>query len=435
MKEILFLCHRIPYPPNKGDKIRAYHELRALSEHYRVHLGTFVDDAGDWQHCGALEAYCGETCYRPLPPLQARIRSAAGLVTGDPLSFPYYRDRKLQRWVDRIMQQRPIDAVVVFSSTMATYVQRYDDARRVLDFVDVDSEKWRQYAPTASVPMRWIYAREGHRLLAAERRLASSFDASVFVSEAEARLFKKRAPESADRIMAVPNGVDSTYFDPDRDYPDPYDGGGRRTLVFTGAMDYRANIDAVAWFTYQVLPMIRKVRSDAIFCIVGARPARAVLDLAQLPGVEVTGTVDDVRPYLAHAALAVAPLRIARGLQNKVLEALAMGKRVVMTPEAATGLKPLSPEFAAIESEPEVLAQHAIRFMPYNTPSPLVGEAQSNALRGKWEVAAEISARNYVLHNYSWSSQLQQFLALVEGSDAIFETTLIRAKTLAGDLA
>lgn len=438
MKEILFLCHRIPYPPNKGDKIRAYHQLRALAERYTVHLGTFIDDRADWQHCGTLDKLCGETCYRPLPPLRARIRSVAGLVTGEPLSFPYYRDRKLQQWVDRIMRQRSIVVVVVFSSTMATYAQRHDGVRRVLDFVDVDSEKWRQYAPTIKVPMRWIYAREGHKLLAAERKLASSFDASVFVSEAEANLFRQRAPESAEHVMAIPNGVDSAYFDPDREYLDPYDGSGRHTLVFTGAMDYRANIDAVTWFAHEVLPLIRKERPNARFCIVGAHPARAVLDLAQRPGVEVTGTVDDVRPYLAHAACAVAPLRIARGLQNKVLEALAMGKRVVMTPEAATGLKTPEPAFAAIESVPAALAQNAIRFMPRNLPCHLVGQVQSHSARDEEEdeeTTVDISARSYVLQNYSWDNQLTRFLALVDGAQAVPGKTLSQVEALAGDSA
>lgn len=424
MKEVLFLCHRIPYPPNKGDKIRAFHLLRALAATHVVHLGTFVDDDDDWQHRATLNECCGETCYQPLPPLRARIRSGIGLFTGAPLSFPYYRNQKLQRWVDRLLQQRTIQSIVVFSSTMATYVERHGAHRRVLDFVDVDSEKWRQYAPTTSIPMRWLYAREGRRLLAAERKLASSFDASVFVSEAEAELFKQRAPESAARVVAVRNGVDSTYFDPDRGYPDPYDGSGPQTLVFTGAMDYRANIDAVTWFAHEVLPLIRKVRPDTRFCIVGAHPTRAVRDLAQRPGIEVTGTVDDVRPYLAHAALAVAPLRIARGLQNKVLEALAMGKRVVMTPEAATGLKKLNPAFAAIESDPEALADHAIRFMPYNTaPSPLVREG---------EPKTETSPRNYILQNYSWESQLKQFLALVEESEIASEQMAARDRALAG---
>lgn len=396
MKELLFLCHRIPYPPNKGDKIRAFHLLSALAQRYTVHLGTFVDDPEDWNHRDRLNALCAQQCYRPLPPGRARLRSLSGLLRGQPLSFPYYRDRTLRNWVARIMRERSIDAIVVFSSAMAPYVERYGHVRRVLDFVDVDSEKWRQYAATAGMPARWIYAREGRKLLAAERALAASFDASIFVSDAETELFQARAPECADRVSAVPNGVDSAYFDPAQHYADPYGGEGQRTLVFTGAMDYRANIDAVRWFAHEVLPLIRQSQPDVSFFIVGTRPAREVVALAQLPGVEVTGAVADVRPYLAHAALAVAPLRIARGLQNKVLEALSMGKPVVLTPEAAAGLTPLSPEFAAIASQPQALAGHVMRFL------------NAGGASGHPDMA-----RAYVLEHYAWSRQLRRFLALV----------------------
>lgn len=439
MKEILFLCHRIPYPPNKGDKIRAFHLLSALADNYTVSLGTFVDDPEDWKHRTVLDTLCAETCYRPLSSARARVRSLAGLFNGQPLSFPYYRDRPLQQWVDRVMQQRPIGAIVVFSSAMASYAERYVQVRRVLDFVDVDSEKWRQYAPKAGIPMCWVYAREGRKLLTAERRLAATFDASVFVSEAETQLFQERAPECSARTRPVANGVDSAYFDPGLEYPDPYAEKGVRTLVFTGAMDYRANIDAVVWFVHEVLPLIRDKQADVSFCIVGARPARQVLELARHPGVAVTGTVDDVRPYLAHAAVAVAPLRIARGLQNKVLEALAMGKRVVLTPEAAAGLKPLNPEFAAVESEPQALAKCIMEFTqctaavrshqgttlaPRSTPS-------NGALDNSSDNRSS-APRDYILENYSWNGQLKPFLALVEGSDAVPVKTPTDPKSLAG---
>lgn len=433
MKEILFLCHRIPYPPNKGDKIRAFHLLRALADDYTVHLGTFVDDADDWQHRHALDEMCAETCYRPLSSLRARVRSLTGFLTNEPLSFPYYRDAKLQQWVNQTMRERPIDAIVVFSSTMAPYVTDYEHVRRVLDFVDVDSEKWRQYAPTAGIPMRWIYAREGQKLLAAERNLAASFDVSVFVSEAEAKLFRERAPECADATVSVPNGVDSAYFDPDLGYADPYDGNGNNTCVFIGAMDYRANIDAVVWFAREVWPLVREQRPSMIFYIVGARPAREVQELARQPGIEVTGTVADVRPYLAHAALAVAPLRIARGLQNKVLEALSMGKRVVLTPEAAAGLKPLDPQYAAIESEPVALAQKIAQFLENNakfernTPSPLAGEGRGE---GKSN-----TPRNYVLQHYSWGTQLKQFMSLIEGAHPATNKPTLAPELLAEDSA
>ncbi|HLQ84670.1 MAG TPA: TIGR03087 family PEP-CTERM/XrtA system glycosyltransferase [Salinisphaeraceae bacterium] len=396
-KEILFLCHRIPYPPNKGDKIRAFHLLQGLAEQYTVHLGTFIDAPEDWAQRPVLDAYCAQTCYRPLAPRWARLRSLAGLLSGQPLSFPYYRDRQLQQWVNQLLRERPLHAVVVFSSTMAQYVETHGNIRRVLDCVDVDSEKWRQYAQNAAIPMRWVYAREGRRLLAAERRLAASFAATTFVSKAEAELFCSHAPECAARVHAVPNGVDSAYFDPALDHADPYAGAGSRTMVFTGAMDYRANVDAVQWFAHDVLPLIRKQQPAAQFVIVGTRPAREVLALADLPGVHVTGAVADIRPYLAHAAVAVAPLRIARGLQNKVLEALAMDRPVVLTPEAATGLVPLDAEYAALAAEPQALAEQILHRLDAGVERHVAG-----------------AARQYVLAHYGWQRQLTRFTALLE---------------------
>lgn len=396
MQELLFLCHRIPYPPNKGDKVRAFHLLQGLARHYRVHLGTFVDDTADWAGRRVLNALCAEQCYRPLNVSAAGWRSVSALCRGEPLSLACYHDRAMHAWVERIMRERPIRAIVVFSGAMGAYAAPYEGVPRVLDLVDVDSEKWRQYAGTSSGPMRWIYTREGRTLLAAERALAASFDDSVFVSEAEAEIFRGRAPECSARVNAIPNGVDTAWFDPALSHPDPYQGRGGSTLVFTGAMDYRANIDAVTWFAHRVLPGIRRRRPDVQFCVVGARPARAVSRLARLDGVRVTGAVADIRPWLAHAALAVAPLRIARGLQNKVLEALAMARPVLLTPQAAAGLAPLSGEMAAISPDPAELGRLAERY-----------------LRDTSRIQPVDAARHYVLAHYDWDRLTDRFLDLL----------------------
>jgi sugar transferase (PEP-CTERM/EpsH1 system associated) len=265
------------------------------------------------------------------------VMSATALLTNRPLSLDYYRSRSLSEWVARLHRKLPVSRVLVFSSVMAQFVEPERYARKVIDFVDVDSAKWSQYAVQKSWPMNRVYAREGRQLLRYERRVARDFDASLFVSAQEAALFSGLAPESAARIGWFSNGVDSSYFSPMHDFDNPYPEGGP-VMVFTGAMDYWPNVDAVQWFADDILPGILQRHPEARFCIVGARPTPQVQALAQRPGIHVTGTVPDVRPYLAHAQISVAPLRIARGIQNKVLEAMAMAKPVIVSPQALEGI-------------------------------------------------------------------------------------------------
>jgi polysaccharide biosynthesis protein PslH len=339
MNDLLYLVHRIPYPPNKGDKIRSFNILKHLAGHYRVHLGAFVDDPDDWRYREDLAPYCASLFLCPLHRRRARVTSLRGFLTGAPLTVPYYHDRRMERWV-RDTLESGVSQALVFSSAMAQYLPQRPDPNlhTVVDFVDVDSDKWRQYAAGHGFPMKQVYQREARRLLAFERATAARNDFSLFVSEEEAALFRALAPESAAKVHAIDNGVDTAYFSPDRDYPNPY-APGTRNLVFTGAMDYWANVDAVTFFADEVFPQVREAIPEARFVIVGARPAPAVQRLGTRPGVTVTGAVHDVRPYLAHAQAAVAPLRVARGVQNKVLEAMAMARPVIVTQQALDGLR------------------------------------------------------------------------------------------------
>jgi sugar transferase (PEP-CTERM/EpsH1 system associated) len=289
-----------------------------------VHLGTFVDDPADWQYLAPVQAVCAEVCVQPLSPWRARFRALAALLRGEPLTVGVYRDRVLQAWVDRLLATRKVDLILCYSSGVAPLVMGYGRPRRVMDFVDVDSDKWQQYAQqTRGGLKRWVYRREARCLAQFERTVATRFDASVLVSAAEAAFFRKLVPASADKVHGIPNGVDAGYWDPSLACPSPYP-PGERVVVFVGAMDYRANVDAARWFAHDVWPRIAAGRQDAHFYIVGSRPTAAVRALAQLAGITVTGRVEDVRPYLAHAHVVAAPLRIARGVQNKVVEALAM---------------------------------------------------------------------------------------------------------------
>lgn len=363
MQSVLFLCHRLPWPPSKGDKIRSYHVLQRLAERYRVYLGTFVDDPADWRHLAPVEALCAEMCIRPLPPWRAGWRALAALTRGEALTVGVYRDRVMRHWVERLLAEHKLELALCYSSGVAPFVMRHTQLRRVMDFVDVDSDKWHQYAQQARGGVkRMLYRREARRLAEFERTIATQFDASVFVSEAEAAFFRHLVPESAGRVHGIPNGVDAGYWDPQRACSSPYR-PGERVVVFVGAMDYRANVDAVRWFAQEVWPRIAARRQDARFYIVGSRPTTAVRALGQLAGITVTGRVEDVRPYLAHAHAVAAPLRIARGIQNKVLEALAMEKVLLATPAAYAGVADFAGRQGCIDESPEVMAAEALRWL------------------------------------------------------------------------
>jgi sugar transferase (PEP-CTERM/EpsH1 system associated) len=325
------------------------------------------------------------------------LRSLGALLRNRALSFDYYRDAGMQAWVDATVQRHGIGRVVVFSSPMAQYAQALPQARRVIDFVDVDSDKWRQYAERKAWPASMVFGYEAQRLLRYERAVAASFDASLFVSAPEAELFRRLAPESASRIDSFSNGVDTAYFAPGS-YANPY-AQGEKALVFCGAMDYWPNIDAVQWFAAEVLPALRARDTALRFVIVGARPAPEVQALAAQPGITVTGTVPDVRPYVAHAALSVAPLRVARGIQNKVLEAMAMAKAVLVSPQALEGIE------AEVGRE-LLLAQEAPQWI----------EAAAAALAGPPAALDAVgrAARARVEAAYSWDARLAPLDRMIE---------------------
>jgi polysaccharide biosynthesis protein PslH len=318
MARLLYLVHRLPYPPNKGDKVRSYHLLRHLATRHEVLLGTFVDAAEDEPHVATVRQWCADVKAVRLRPRRAKVASLTALLRGEPLTLAYYRDAELAAWA----RAQRADAAVVFSSSMAPYAEGFPGPVLV-DFVDVDSAKWADYAGNHRWPLSWLYRREGRELLAYERAVAARATQSFFVTEKEVMLFTGLAPECVGRVQAVGNGVDIAYFAPDPAHPNPYD-AGEIPVVFTGAMDYWPNVDAVTWFAAEILPTLRARWPGLRLSIVGRSPTAAVQALAD-QAVRVTGTVPDVRP----AAVVVAPLRLARGVQNKVLEAMAMARPVV----------------------------------------------------------------------------------------------------------
>ena len=395
-KKLLFLVHRLPYPPNKGDKIASFNLLRFLAKRYEVYVGTILDDPDDRKYLDKVGEFCTELCAPEIDPAIARFASLRGLFTGEALSLPYLRNRVLDDWTTRVLEKHRPERIVVFSGPMAQYVSGRlpEGAISLFDMVDVDSEKWRSYGERKAWPMSWLYRREADKLLAFERRMATEFDSTVFVSREEAELFRRLAPESAAKTTYRIQGVDSDFFDPAIDFENPYVDGAP-ALVFTGMMDYWPNVDAVTWFADQAFPRIRERVPNALFCIVGMRPTPQVSKLAERPGVMVTGSVPDVRPYLAHAHAAVLPLRIARGIQNKVLEAMSMQRPVIATPGAMTGIQPFAGFEPTISEDADTLVEAAVG---------LLSQPRTVAPAG----------RECVLQRYNWDANLQRIERLLE---------------------
>lgn len=337
--EILLLVHRVPFPPDRGDKIRSYRLLRALERLGPVHLATFADDERDVAAGERLAEWTASRCIVRRAPSKP-VAALRALTRGEPLSLTLFHDARIADYVRATLAQRPIRAIAVFSGQMAQYVPDDFAGTVLMDLVDVDSAKFAAYARDAGPlsPMRFVYAREARRLAAVEAAIARRADATTLVSAAEAALFARAAGVDAGGIHALENGIDTAEYDPATVTPDPAAAGDGPLTVFTGQMDYRPNIDAVAWFARQVLPQLRAQHPAARFAIVGRAPTREVTALAALPGVIVTGAVDDVRGWIAAADVVVAPLLLARGIQNKVLEAMAMARPVVASPAAAEGI-------------------------------------------------------------------------------------------------
>ncbi|WP_260923641.1 TIGR03087 family PEP-CTERM/XrtA system glycosyltransferase [Novosphingobium sp. 9] len=338
--EILFLSHRIPFPPDRGDKIRSHHVLHALAALAPVHVGTFADDPEDRaseQALGLLaQSYCLVPRVLPLP-----VAGVTALASGRPVSLTAFDHARLRTYIRQVLDTRPIAAIYVFSSQMGQYVPDDFSGRVVMDFVDVDSAKFDAYGENRRSLRAWIDRREGRLLRAEEARLASRADVSLLISDAEAALFRSRLPGGSlhSRVLTMGNGIDNLLFSPDACAPEVQmrSAGGPR-IIFTGQMDYAPNIAAAMRAAGRVLPLVRRKLPDATLHIVGREPPAALRALHGHEGVHVWGRVPDMRPWLRGADLALVPLEIARGVQNKVLEAMAMGLPVVLTSGAATGI-------------------------------------------------------------------------------------------------
>lgn len=329
---VLYLVHRVPYPADKGDRIRNYNVLRCVAQHADVHVATLADEPVTADVRAALAAYCTRLDVVPAGGWARWLRGATSLVCGRTVTEGMFHVPAFARLVTELARATPYHAVLTSSSSMAPYLDLPElrGLPAVVDLVDVDSEKWFDYARTARGWKAWLYRTEGWRLRRLEERLPPRVRAVTLVSEAEATLYRRFCLRGA--VHAVTNGVALDYFRP----VEQQDEAG---CVFVGALDYHPNVEGTTWFCREVWPTVHRRWPDVHLDIVGRRPGAAMRRLAEVPGVTVVGQVPDIRPHVAKAAVAVVPVRIARGVQNKVLEALAMSKAVLATPQAIAGLK------------------------------------------------------------------------------------------------
>jgi len=357
---ILFIAHRVPYPPNKGEKLRAFWELRGLSKSHTVDLFCFYDDPEDVKHARELNQYCHRLYLEKISFLRSRARAISAALRGRPFSAAFFHSHRMARRINLAIHSGYYDRIFVFSSSMAHYVRAAGKIPKVLDLVDVDSDKWLQYANHSSWPWSWLWQREAKILGAYEESLVRDFSSTVVCTEAEAQLLRSKAPHG--RINVLQNFLDVDAYLPASPLPDfirawqPY-------LIFSGSMDYRPNIDAVTYFCREVFPLIRRAAPEVRLVIAGRNPDRSVLALKADSSVEVTGSVSDMRPYIWGAAAAVVPMRIARGIQNKILEALAGGVPVVSSAAAASALSPELRALLTVADSPQNISAAVIKLL------------------------------------------------------------------------
>jgi sugar transferase (PEP-CTERM/EpsH1 system associated) len=394
MGEILFLAHRLPFPPDRGDKIRSNNVLKALAGMAPVHVATFADDPQDFACEDELADLAAShvLIHRNKHLSQAAIEA---LATGKPISLTAFHDRRLQAWVAETLQRHPIDIIYVFSGQMAQYVPAGFKGRVIADLVDVDSAKFEAYAAKSHGFRSWMERRESRLLRAEEANIVGRAEVTLLISSAEADLLCSRLPgrlSGADTIHAMGNGLDSRHYDPASVIPESrMKVLGAPRIIFTGQMDYAPNVEAAFRAIDRILPAVRSACPFASFHVVGRNPTCGLRDRDCVDGVNIWGRVDDVRPWLAAADIALVPLDIARGVQNKVLEAMAMGLPVVLTPGAATGIEAQDGRDFLVAESDAALAGAIFSLAQNPARARLIGQAARQWIvkHGSWKTALE----------------------------------------------
>lgn len=384
---ILFLSQRVPYPPNRGDKITTWRIVERFSRDHNVTVIAFAHDDDDMEAARVLSEEKG---IRTIPirhdERRKKLTSMPLLLTRKPLTLGVYGSKTLQAAVDEHLESS--DFAYAFSSSMGAFLTERGTPW-VMHFAELDSDKWRQYADKHSFPMASIYRREWRTLRAFEKRIAADAFTNVFCTPLEKAIFEKEIPGCPS--VVVRNGVDLTHYRPNPDAAEP------GHCVFTGVMDYYPNVDGCQWFADDILPRVRERVPGARFTIVGSKPNAEVLALGNRDGIEVTGFVDDTKDYLEKASVSVAPLRVARGIQNKVLEALAMGIPTIGTLAATQGVEGVAGRDFLVEDDAQAFADKVIDLLDNSQKARELGARGRLFVEGAYDWDACLSPLDGIL--------------------------------------
>lgn len=387
---ILYVCHRFPFPPKRGGKIRPFNMIKHLAAQHQVTVASLARSAEEKQEGAGIAPYCERFYVAEVNDIVQTARMVARLPTTTPSSMGYFYSGALKRHVTALLKRESFDLIFVHCSSVAQYVASVRGIPKILDFGDMDSHKWLEYARYKPFPLSFGYWFEGMKMCRAEKQLAQQFDLCTATTRAEWDTLKSYGLSVPTDWF--PNGVDSEYFAPTNE---PYD---TDTICFVGRMDYYPNQECMFEFCDKSLPLLRERRPNIKLLIVGADPTAAVRKLGELPGVTVTGSVADVRPYLRRSAAMVAPLNIARGTQNKILEAMAAGVPTVVSRIAAGGVDAIPGEHLLVADTPEEYAQALQRIMD--------APAERNRLA--------LAGRERMLSHHAWASSMTRMDRIIE---------------------
>lgn len=383
-KKVVVLTSRFPYPLEKGDKLRAYYQIKELSQHFDVHLIALSDQKVEQQSIAALNVYCSEIHILPLSKISILKNVAFHFLSAKSIQVGYFYNKKWIQKVNQLLHKIQPDHIYTQLVRCSEYSKNYHHCPKTLDYMDALSTGTIRRSEKENFFLKWIFSLEGKRLGMYERRIFDYFDFKTIISDQDKKLISH--PEQSE-IISIPNGIDQSFFEyPQKESP-KYDVG------FIGNMNYPPNIDAALYIHQNYL-----IKRPNVTCLIaGATPHQKILDLDKETSITVAGWVEDIREAYSDIKLFVAPMQIGTGMQNKLLEAMAMGLPCVTTQMAnnAIGAEHMKTIYV-VESVSEL--QNAIDWLLQNPK-------EAKAIGDK--------AQKWVHQKYSWKSATEPLVRII----------------------